>query len=460
MNAPPLADAPSRGRSLGLILHLTGAAFLTYFCMYAFRKPFNAAKYEGLDFLGTGETLKTALIQGQVIGYAASKFLGIKWCSEVDRASRWRLLLGCIAVAQAALVLFAVVPGPWKVLAIFINGLPLGMVWGFVVAYLEGRRTSEVLLAGLSCSYIVSSGAVKDVGVELLHNGVSESWMPAAVGGLFLLPFVLGVWLLELAPAPSAEDVRARVERPPMRSAERWQFIREFWPGLVGLLVVFFFLTAFRDYRDSFGRELYDSLGYKDDPGIFTRSELRVALGVMPLLILLYLVRDNRRAMSAAFGLMTGGFLLIGLSTWLFQQGHVDGFLWMVLIGFGCYLAYVPFGSMLFDRQIAATRFVGTAVFAIYLADAIGYLGSVVMLFFKDRILPKMTRLEFMQAFCMMLSVGGAALLAASWGYFHYRAVPPAHPAVDRSRHFDQEERTPVGYRAGCQLPDDDLLGR
>ena len=33
-----------------------------------------------------------------------------------------------------------------------------------VVRYLEGRRTSEILLVGLSCSYIISSGIVKDIG--------------------------------------------------------------------------------------------------------------------------------------------------------------------------------------------------------------------------------------------------------------------------------------------------------
>ena len=37
------------------------AAFSTYFCMYAFRKPFSAASYEGLQFLNTSFDLKTVL---------------------------------------------------------------------------------------------------------------------------------------------------------------------------------------------------------------------------------------------------------------------------------------------------------------------------------------------------------------------------------------------------------------
>src|SRR5262249_10193044 len=173
------------------------AAFATYFCMYAFRKPFAAAKFSGLHFLHTGVDLKTAFVISQILGYTFSKYLGIKFCSEITPQRRAGLLLALIVAAEAALALFMVLPPNLKVLAIFANGLPLGMVWGLVVWYLEGRRTSELLLAGLACSYIVSSGAVKDVGRHLMAaHGVSEAAMPMLTGLLFLPPFLLSVWLL------------------------------------------------------------------------------------------------------------------------------------------------------------------------------------------------------------------------------------------------------------------------
>ena len=75
-----------------------------------------------------------------------------------------------IAVAMAALAVYGALPGDWKVVAIFFNGLPLGLVWGLVVRYLEGRRSSELLLAGLSCSFIVSSGIVKDIGRAVMNE--------------------------------------------------------------------------------------------------------------------------------------------------------------------------------------------------------------------------------------------------------------------------------------------------
>src|SRR5262249_3165104 len=162
-----------------------------------------------------------------------------------------------------------------------------GMVWGLVVRYLEGRRTSEVLLAGTSCSYIVSSGAVKDVGRFLMSQGVSETWMPFVTGLLFLPPFLLFVWLLNQLPPPDEADVRPRVERAPMGGADRAAFVKQFLPGLVLLLVVYFFITAFRDFRDNFGVELFAELGYRGEPALFTRMEVLVAFGVMAVLCLL-----------------------------------------------------------------------------------------------------------------------------------------------------------------------------
>ena len=147
----------------GLTFYAIATSFSTYFCMYAFRKPFSAGEFKGETFLGDHIELKTAFVISQIIGYALSKFIGIKICSEVSRGKRASTLILMIVLAQLALLLFAVVPNNFKVLAMLLNGLPLGMVWGITVRYLEGRRTSEILLAGLSCSFIVSSGTVKQI---------------------------------------------------------------------------------------------------------------------------------------------------------------------------------------------------------------------------------------------------------------------------------------------------------
>ena len=120
-------------------------SFSTYFCMYAFRKPFSAVSYQGLKFLGGEVDLKTAFVVSQIIGYVLSKIIGIKVCPEIGRQRRAQGLVLMILLAELSLLFFAILPNNLKVVAIFFNGLPLGMVWGLVVLYLEGRRTSEML---------------------------------------------------------------------------------------------------------------------------------------------------------------------------------------------------------------------------------------------------------------------------------------------------------------------------
>ena len=95
------------------------AAFTTYFCMYAFRKPFAATDYGGLKFLGSDYDLKTAYVIAQLVGYTISKYVGMKVCSEAGKSGRAKLLVFLILTAWASLLLFAILPDELKVIAIF-----------------------------------------------------------------------------------------------------------------------------------------------------------------------------------------------------------------------------------------------------------------------------------------------------------------------------------------------------
>jgi hypothetical protein len=437
----PLSSFLEKAPGPVFVAYAIAAAFTTYFCMYAFRKPFAAAKFEGATFLGSNVELKTAIVISQIIGYALSKYVGIKVCSEITPARRAFTLIFLVLWAELALVLFGLVPNNLKVVAIFFNGLPLGMVWGLVVWYLEGRRTSELLLAGLSCSYIVSSGIVKDVGRSFIEGTaaswwagvpiiggfmsktfghVSEGWMPAITGLHFLPIFLLAVWLLNQLPRPTEADVAARGQREPMSARKRLAFLKQFGFGLVLLCLAYCFLTAYRDFRDNYQVEIFDGLGYpyKENRVIISKAETIVMFGVMAALALLNVIRNNRLGLIAAFGVMLMGVGLLGASTVLFQASIISGFWWVILTGLGSYLAYVPYGSVLFERLLASTRFVGTAVFAIYLADAIGYTGSVGVQLYRDLAHSEISRLSFFTGFTWFMSGLGLICLVSSCLYF------------------------------------------
>jgi phosphonate degradation associated HDIG domain protein len=408
------------------VAYAIAAAFATYFCMYAFRKPFAAARFDGQQFLGTEIALKTAFVVSQILGYTASKYIGIKICPEVRPERRAGMLILLILCAEAALVFFAILPPDLKVVAIFLSGLPLGLVWGLVVWYLEGRLTSELLLAGLACSYIVSSGTVKDVGRYLISAyGVGEAAMPMVTGLVFLPPFLLSVWLLRQLPPPTAADQSARAPRATMDGASRWAFFRALLFGLVLLLGARLLTTAFRDYRDNFGVELFAALGYQEDATLFSRTEIPVAFGVMIALGLLNLIRSNRAGVIGAHVLMIAGLALMSIATLLLDAGLLNGIGWMILVGLGSFMAYVPHDSVVYDRIIASTRVPGTAVFAIYLADAIGYTGTIGLPLAKDLFFPRVDRLAFFRVFTYIVSLGGTGIVAASAVYFYRKHQQP-----------------------------------
>lgn len=401
-----------------------------YFCTYAFRRPFSASGYEdvilGWHIGGVALTAKTVFVIAQLLGYSLSKFVGMKWCSELPRAKLMKTAVLMVGIAWLALLGFAVLPLPLKVVAIFVNGLPLGLIWGLIVRQLEGRKLSELLLSALSCSYILSSGEVKRVGQWLINHGVNEFWMPFVTGALFLPLFLLSAWLLSLLRPPNAEDVSARSIRKPLDHDGRRAFIHTFLPGMVLLCLVYMFLTAYRDFRDNYQVELFNEMGIFD-PVAFSRTERPVAFAVIGVLAMMSLVKSNRAGLTLVYVLMASGLTMLGGSTWLYSQGKLGGEAWMIASGLGTYLAYVPFGSMLFERTIAVTRFPGTAVFAIYVADSLGYFGSVAVQLYRNLFAREETWLQFFKGFSYAMTIGGVPLLFFAMTYFLTRkpVMPP-----------------------------------
>lgn len=394
------------------------AGFCAYFSMYAFRKPFAAATYVDVAGWGFAIDYKTALLIAQVVGYALSKLIGIRVIAEIGRTGRARAIVALIGIAWLALILFALVPPRFAVVCLFLNGLPLGMIWGLVFSYLEGRRTSEMMGALLCASFILSSGAVKTVGMLLMQAGVGEYWMPAATGALFFPLLLLSVWALEMLPPPDARDEAERTVRAPMRHADRAAFLRDHGLALVLLVLGYVLLTALRDFRDNFAAEIWISLGYRDVASVFVESEIPVAVAALAALGSLMLVRDNLRALLAMHGVILAGALTLGLSTLAFQVHLLAPLPWMILTGAGLYLAYTPFNAMLFDRMIAVIGRAGNAGFLIYIADASGYAGSVALLLYRSLAAPAIDWLHFYISCTYATSFAVSALTLGSACYF------------------------------------------
>lgn len=169
-----------------------------------------------------------------------------------------------------------------------------------------------------------------------------------------------------------------------MDGAERQKFILSFFPGIVFFILTYTFLTAFRDLRDNFSAEVWQALGYTSSPAIFTRTEIPVSLVVLIIIGSVMFVKDNMKALMINHLVIISGAAILGINTRLFETGVIHSEMWIILMGLGLYLSYVPFNSIFFDRLIAVFKYPGTVGFIIYLADSFGYLGSVGVLFFKE----------------------------------------------------------------------------
>lgn len=392
------------------------ASFCTYSCMYAFRKPFAVATFENMEVWGID--YKVLLITAQVIGYTLSKFIGIKIVSEMTSERRAKNILLLTAIAGLSLLLFAFIPAPYNIIFLFTNGLPLGMIWGLVFSYLEGRRYTEVLGAGLSVSFIFSSGLVKSVGKFLLLHGISPFWMPFITGIIFFIPMLFFVWMLNRLPPPTAQDEKLRTKRKPMNRNDRIKFLKTFAPGLALLIATYALLTAFRDFRDNFAAEIWKGLGQGDSALIFTSTEVPITLGVLLVLGSVVFIKNNTIALYINHLIVIAGMLIVGLSTYLFEVNLIDPAAWMMLVGFGLYLGYVPFNSIFFDRLIAAFRYISNVGFVMYVADAFGYLGSVGIMFYKEFGHTHMSWLKFFISSSYILTFLGTILMFISLLYF------------------------------------------
>ena len=398
-------------------LYCMTAAFGTYFCMYAFRKPFTAATYPDVVWLGLG--LKSLLIISQVAGYALSKFIGIKIVSEMPARKRAITILGLIGMAEFALLLFAYTPAPWNCVWLFINGLPLGMVFGLVLGFLEGRQTTEALAAGLCASFIVASGFVKSVGRAMIDDlGVETSWMPVTTGLIFVAPLLLFVWLLAQIPPPNAEDTVIRQPRRPMKASERKQFFTKYAASLIALITIYVLLSIARSVRDDFAVEIWADLGTTNTPSVFAISEFWIAVLIMIACGFSVFIRNNRTALFSTLIALAVGFLVTLVAT----TGHSLGFLspmgFMILLGFGMYLPYVVFHTTIFERMIAVSGEPANVGFLMYLADAAGYLGYVAVLLFKNFETKDLNYLSMLKA--ISLIVGIISVLLTGWLFLHF----------------------------------------
>jgi hypothetical protein len=391
------------------------SAFLTYLCFYPFRRAYTAATYQDLIFWGV--QFKILIITAQVLGFAISKGIGIKIVSEMKPEHQAVNLLNITALSWFFMLFFALVPPPYNLIFILLASLPLGLFYGIILGFLEGRRITDFLVAVLTASFIVGSGFAKTVGNWLLNRwNISEFWMPFAADSLMFLPLALSVWMLGKTPPPNPEDIANRVERKPMNGEERKAFLGEF--RIVLFIASYVLLTAYREYRDNFAPEILKELGFGDQAGIFTKTEVPIAILVLIIMASMRWVKNNKTAFNIIQTIMLSGGLIVFLSTFLFQANLLSPIVWLISAGFGVYLAYSMCNSLYFERMLAHFKYKGNVGFLITLADFFAYFGSIAVLYYKNFYEKDTSNLDFFISVSYGIAAVYLLLAISSFIYF------------------------------------------
>lgn len=404
------------------ILWAGGAALLSYSLVYALRKPFTAAGFNGLDFFGMD--YKTAASMVQIFGYFMAKLIGIKLISELKKERRLRFIILSVAMAELSLVFFGLLPCPYNVFALFFNGLSLGCMWGVIFSFLEGRRTTDLLAALMGLSIAISSGTAKSTGLfvmDCLH--ISEFWMPAFIGGVaFPLLSLLG-WLLNRMPQPTAADRESRTERVTMDGKARLHIFRRFMPVLLLLFFANLFITVLQDVKEDFLVKIVDVKAAGLSSWAFARIDATVTVIILLLFGLMAMIRSNIRVLCLLLLLVTAGSFLLSYLAFHYDELRLPVPLWLFLQSLSLYTVYLSFQTLFFERFIACFKIRGNVGFFIITLDFIGYTGTVAVLACKEFLTPDIDWLRFYNLLSAYVGVACslAFMASAAWLVWRYR---------------------------------------
>lgn len=364
-----------------LIFWAGGAALLSYSLVYALRKPYTAASFEGWDFWGID--YKVAVTTIQILGYLVAKFFGIKLISELKREKRFRFFVSSAVLAEFALLLFGLLEAPYNALTMFLNGLSLGCMWGIIFSFIEGRKITDMLASLLGVSMVFSSGLAKSFGLYVINDlGIAPFWMPALIGIVALPLLIFMGYMLKCLPHPTDEDIQLRNERVVLDHKGRMALFRKYAPILSLLFIGNFLLLVLRDIKEDFLVNILDMKGQSS--WLFAQVDTVVTLIILGIFGLFIFFRSNIKALMCLMMLVVTGCLTMTYVSANYETLNLSPVAWLFVQSLSLYIAYLTFQTIFFDRFIACFKIKGNVGFFIAIIDFIGYVGTVSLLSIKE----------------------------------------------------------------------------
>ena len=183
--------------------------------------------------------------------------------------------------------------------------------------------------------------------------------------------------------------------------------------------------------RDDFAVEIWQGLGVDDEPTVYAQSEFWIALLVTAINGSIIAIRNNRLAFLSSIGIISVGFLIVIGSLFGQSAKILSPMAFMILLGLGMYIPYVAFHTTIFERMIASFREIGTLGYLMYLADALGYLGYVAVMIFRNYASDQIDFLKLMIWTSTIVAVVSLVLTVFLAVYYHRRVPRESEPLVE-----------------------------
>ena len=412
------------------VLWAGGTALLSYSLVYALRKPFTAAEFEGLQVYGMDYKIAVSIIQ--LLGYVSAKLLGIKYISELRPEGRLKFIIGSAALSEISLIAFGVLPIPYNIVALYFNGLSLGCMWGVIFSFLEGRRTTDILASIMGVSMALSSGVAKSLGLYALNQlHVSEFWMPALIGAAAFPLLCFTGWMMTRFPRPTEADIASRSERVTLNGHQRWALFRRFMPPLILLFGANLLLTVQRDIKEDFIVCIIDvqtisSWAFAQIDSIATF----VLLAVFALLATTY---NHLKVLCMLLILSTFGMGTLAFLGATEGNEHIPTTIWLFLQSLCLDIAYLSFQTIFFERFIACFKIKGNVGFFIITIDFVGYLGTLGLLLFKEFCASHIDWASFYNHMSLFIGVACCLSFIASLIYMIYARKRKQGPLPEKA---------------------------
>ena len=363
------------------VLWAGGTALLSYSLVYALRKPFTAAEFEGMQVAGMDYKIAVSVVQ--LLGYVTAKLMGIKYISELKPESRLKFVINSAALSEISLLVFGLFPAPYNIAALFFNGLSLGCMWGVIFSFLEGRCTTDILASIMGVSMALSSGVAKSMGLYAINSlHVSEFWMPALIGAFaFPLLCVLG-WTMTKFPKPTEADIASRSVRVTLDGRQRWVLFRKFMPVLLMLFAANLLLTVQRDVKEDFIVCIIDVSTVSS--WAFAQIDSIATLVLLAVFALLATTYNHLKVLCVLLVLSIAGMGTLAFVAANFERMQLPVNVWLFLQSLCLDMAYLSFQTIFFERFIACFKIRGNVGFFIITIDFVGYMGTLALLVFKE----------------------------------------------------------------------------